>query len=183
MINKKDEDLKEGLTIQDIIPFFERYRIPLKVLDTLYSCKYRYDPPVKDKHYPVMYVFCKGDHVYACNLQVASNGKKIEEEKVKHEKDMYISNNFKTYEKEDEDLEPVHFMINNINDLVDILRNNSDKYEELNVVHINDDLKDLFYQLKHIGYSPMMRFGAGTMNSSACILKKSQTRTFDNFPL
>ena len=94
-----------------------------------------------------MYVLCKGDHVYTCNLKVASISHKIEEDKVKHEKDMYISNNFKTYEKENEDLEPVHFMINNIDDLVDILRNNSDKYDEINVVHINDDLKDLLYQV------------------------------------
>ena len=55
IINKTEEDLKEGLTIQDIVPFFERYRVPLRVLNTLYTCIYRYDPPVQDRHYPVMY--------------------------------------------------------------------------------------------------------------------------------
>jgi len=118
-----------------------------------------------------MFVLCKGDHVYTCNLKVASVAHKIEEDNAKHEKDMFISNNFKTYEKENEDFETVLFMINHIDDLVDILRNNSDKYEVLNVVHINDDLKDLFYQLKHIGYSPMIHFGAGIINSITCIFK------------
>ena len=40
-----------------------------------------------------------------------------------------VSNNFKTFENEDE-VEVVHFTINTIDDLLQILRDNHDKYEE-----------------------------------------------------
>ena len=54
-----------------------------------------------------------------------------------------LVNILKTFENE-EDKEVVHFMINTIDDLIHILRDNHDKREEITVAHMNDDLKELF---------------------------------------
>ena len=115
-----------------------------------------------------MYVLCTNDHVYTCDANIMSISHKIENENITHEDHMYVSNNFKTFENE-EDVEVVHFMINTIDDLLQILRDNHDKYEEISVAHLDDDLKELFYNLKKIGYQPMIHFGAGIINTITCI--------------
>ena len=43
-LNKTEEDLQEGLCVEDIIPFFEKFSVPLRVLNLKYQCIYKYDP-------------------------------------------------------------------------------------------------------------------------------------------
>jgi hypothetical protein len=95
---------------------------------------------------------------------------KIENQELADENKMYVSNNFKTFEKE-EDREVVHFMINTVDDLIQILRDNASKYDEISVAHMDDDLTELFYEPKKAGYQPNIHFGAGIINTITCVFK------------
>ena len=122
-----------------------------------------------------MYVLCTNDHVYTCDNNICSISQKIEKKELTHEDHMYVSKNFKTFEDE-EDREVVHFMIKSVDDLLPIIRENYQKYDEIAVAHTDDDLTELFYELKKFGYQPMIHFGAGNINTITCnftINKKS----------
>ena len=99
-----------------------------------------------------------------------SISQKIDNKELTDENKMYVSNNFKTFGKE-EDREVVHFMINTVDDLIQILRDNASKYDEISVAHMDDDLTELFYELKKAGYQPNIHFGAGIINTITCVFK------------
>ena len=136
---------------------------------------YKYDPPKINKNSRVMYVLCTNDHACTCDNNKSCISQKIEKKELTHEGNMYVSKNFKTFEDE-EDKEVVHFMIKSVDDLLPIIRENYQKHDEIAVAHTDDDLTELFYELKKIGYQPMIHFGAGNINTITCnftINKKS----------
>ena len=93
-IYKTEEELKEGLSVVDVQPFFEKFSLCLRVLDIKYQCVYKYDPPKPNTKHRVMYVLCSNDHVYTCDAIIMSVSHKIENQELTDENKMYVSNYF-----------------------------------------------------------------------------------------
>ena len=70
MIGKSEDNIKEGLTVEEILPFFIKYKLKLRVYDMFYKLIYSYDPPIADKNNKALYCMVKGDHVYTLNHDV-----------------------------------------------------------------------------------------------------------------
>jgi hypothetical protein len=55
IINKTEDDIKNGLSVNEMMPFFEHFSIPLRVYDCMGVCIHRYDPEKRNHHYKAMY--------------------------------------------------------------------------------------------------------------------------------
>ena len=63
-MNKTEENIKDGLTIEAVLPFFVKYKLRLRVFDLMYKLIFRYDPPTFNRHIPPLYCMITGDHFY-----------------------------------------------------------------------------------------------------------------------
>ncbi|MFM7982040.1 MAG: hypothetical protein ACKPKO_22245 [Candidatus Fonsibacter sp.] len=46
VLGKTEENIKEGLTIKEVLPFFQKYKLKLRVYDVFYNLTHKYDPEV-----------------------------------------------------------------------------------------------------------------------------------------
>ena len=42
----RDRNIREGLSIEEVLPFFQKYKLKLRVFDIFYNLIYKYDPEV-----------------------------------------------------------------------------------------------------------------------------------------
>ena len=54
-IGKTEDNVKEGLSIDDVLPFFEKHRLQLRIFDKFYNEILKYDPPTSNHHNKAMY--------------------------------------------------------------------------------------------------------------------------------
>ena len=47
-----------------MLPFFQKYKLKLRVFDIFYKCIFRHDPLVENQNNKTMYVLADGDHIY-----------------------------------------------------------------------------------------------------------------------
>jgi predicted transcriptional regulator len=143
--------------LKDILPFFEKYNLFLRVYDCFGKLVHRHDPLTYDNNNKKMYCMIKGNHVYTLNHNLKSLNQKIEDDddtfKVKVHTDYYIK----------EDKEPIPCrMFENIDDLLKIFKekqeNKSDKEKEIiNLILKDNDLSQLVFELKEAGYEPSIK--------------------------
>ena len=68
-IGKTEEAVKQGLSIEDVLPFFVKYRLQLRVFDKFYKLIHKYDPPNRNHHNKTMFCMVTDGHVYTLNHQ------------------------------------------------------------------------------------------------------------------
>jgi len=157
VIGKSEDDIKQGLSLKDILPFFEKYNLFLRVYDCFGKLIHRHDPLSYDNNNKKMYCMIKGNHVYTLNHNLKSLNQKIEDDddtfRVKVHTDYYIN----------EDKEPIPCrMFENIDDLLKMFKekqeNNSDKEKEIiNLILKGNDLSQLVFELKEAGCEPSIK--------------------------
>ena len=54
-IGKTKAEVKQGLSIEDVLPFFVQFRLQLRVFDKFYKLVHKYDPPNRNHHNKTMY--------------------------------------------------------------------------------------------------------------------------------
>ncbi len=64
LLGKTEENIKDGLTIQEALPFFEKYKLKLRVFDVFNNLIFKHDPVVPNFHNTPVYCVVGGDHVY-----------------------------------------------------------------------------------------------------------------------
>ena len=113
MKKKKTEDnIENGISVNEMLPFFQHFSIPLRVYDCMGECLFRYDTEKRSHAYKAMYCMVKNDHIYVFNNV----------EPLKHKadtplKEKKISKNYYTRDK----LELRQYrMIDGIKDILDI---------------------------------------------------------------
>ena len=170
VIGKTEENIKEGLVWEDILPFFVKYKLRARVFDQFHKLKHSYDPPVLNMENPVFYCMYDDTHVYTLNHDLKSLNQKqddqVDEFRVYASNDYYI----------DEKRKPTkHLMIEDIDEILKIMREVLDIAEDTSeeddtekkkryitdLVHMHDDLEELLWQLYDRGYEPKIRFQAG----------------------
>jgi len=70
VLDRTEDNIKHGLTIDDVLPFFVKYKLRLRVFNIFYKRIFRYDPPVYNGHNKPMYVLADGDHIYTLNHDI-----------------------------------------------------------------------------------------------------------------
>ena len=50
IINRTEETIKDGLTIDDILPFFQHFNLRLRVFDLFYKMIFKYEPEHYDNN-------------------------------------------------------------------------------------------------------------------------------------
>jgi hypothetical protein len=69
-IGKTEENVKDGLSIQDVLPFFEKHRLQLRVFDKFCKMTFKYDPANRNHHNKPMYCMMTDGHIYTLNHDV-----------------------------------------------------------------------------------------------------------------
>jgi hypothetical protein len=70
IISSRAEIIQKGLSISEILLFFVKYRLQLRVFDSFYKLVYQYDPPIRNHHNKVLYCMMKDDHIYTLNHNI-----------------------------------------------------------------------------------------------------------------
>jgi hypothetical protein len=181
LLGKTEETIKEGMTIEEALPFFQQYKLKLRVFDVFYKLIYRYDPVVPNFNNKPFYCLTDGNHIYTLNHNLERLAQKQDEETSEYQ--VYASPDFRTRDKEE--MHPDHRMIEHINDIINILREEeakpSEKQEVVYLIHKDDDLEAVLWQLHAAKYRPQIKYQAGkisfislTVNSTVFILKSQQ---------
>ena len=83
VLGRTEEDIKDGLTINEVLPFFNKYKLKLRVYDVFYNLIHRYDPEVPDFNHRPFYCVTDGDHIYTLNKDLDNLAQKSEDDDYK----------------------------------------------------------------------------------------------------
>ena len=67
VLGRTEDNVRQGLTVDDVLPFFVKYKLRLRVFDVFYKPIFKYDPLVENSNNKPMYVLADGDHIYTLN--------------------------------------------------------------------------------------------------------------------
>ena len=160
-IGKTEEAVKQGLSIEDVLPFFVKYRLQLRVFDKFYKLIHKYDPPNRNHHNKTMFCMVTDGHVYTLNHQ-QKRLEQFEGDDLEVEKKLQVGESYLI--REDAEAKPAR-MIDNIDDILQILKTSKEEDQFVKLIHRKDDLTDLLYQLTDAGYSPGINFEAGRITA------------------
>jgi hypothetical protein len=124
IIGKTPETVANGLTIQDMEPFFVKFRLQVRIFDACYNCIYEYDPQFRNHHNKVLYCLAKNNHIYTLNYNLKSleqTRNDIDEEEDDHEQAMTVRASSDYRIVEDRNTEYCR-MIQNIENILEIIK-------------------------------------------------------------
>ena len=64
ILNKTEETVKLGISVKDVLPFFQQYRLVLRVFDVFGKMICRHDPETRNHNNKAMFCMVEGNHVY-----------------------------------------------------------------------------------------------------------------------
>ena len=53
-----------------MLPFFEKFRLQVKVFDQFYKLVFTYYPPIRNHHNKVLYCLMDSNHIYTLNHNI-----------------------------------------------------------------------------------------------------------------
>ena len=71
-LGKSEDEVKNGFSVNDVIPFFLKYNLQIRVYDSMYDCIYKHDSQNRNHNYKTMFVMVEGDHVYTLNDELSA---------------------------------------------------------------------------------------------------------------
>ena len=181
ILGRTEESIKRGLTCDEVTPFFEQFKLKLRVFDVFHKLIFRYDPRIENFHHKPMYVMVDGSHVYTLNYDI----NRLEQMIINKEEEVFLVKASTNYLlREDKNI--VNYkMISHINDIITILRDapappvqpkrrkkgeakpEVKKEKELKeivfLIQKDNDLEAILWQLIDAKYIPKVRWGAGTL--------------------
>ena len=118
-IGMTEDTIKNGISANNILPCFVKYKLQLRVFDIFGKLVFMYDPPIKSHHNKVMYCLIKGNHAYTLNHDLKALQQKIQTPEDKH----FISKASPNYHINDNDNKKAieYKMIEHVNDLLQLL--------------------------------------------------------------
>ena len=115
VLGRTEEDIKDGLTIKEVLPFFRKYKLKLRVYDVFYNLIHRYDPGVPNFNHRPFYCVTDGDHIDALNKDLDSLAQKSEDDEYK----VSVGSSFHIPDKPSE--KSNHIIIEHIDEMLEIL--------------------------------------------------------------
>ena len=156
LLNTTEEDIHEyGISINNMKKVFQFFNLPVKLYN--YQCQliFQYFPPNHDKGHRkrIFTALIKNNHIYPINgnqdrLFQLEGGKKSLD--IKASKFFFIT---------DRTEPPKYKMFSHIDELLKL----TDK-DEYYLVHKDNNLTEVLYQFKKVGYEPYIRYRAGQIS-------------------
>ena len=163
ILDKTEDDIKNGLSINDVLPFFKKFNLSVRIFDLFYKCIFKYDPEKRDHHNKVLYCMMVDNHIYTIN-QNAISLQHVSEEGGLTENIIFASSDYKVKERE---AKP-NFMIDTINDIFKPrLDEEGEEAKTVFLIHKSNNLIGLLYDLLEVGYKP----GIGLIRGNIASLK------------
>jgi len=178
IIGKTEETVKDGISITSLLPFFEKYRIPLRVFDCTYKLVFKHNPPLTSRDHPkAMYVLQKNNHIYTLNHDLKRLKQKLHED---YGFTLSASENYYINEKEKYN---TFKMLENIDDVLKVIKTHIAKHPDekddvqvsFNCVYKTDNLEKLLFEIIGAGYDPQINFNAGNIQRIVLRLQKRFT--------
>jgi len=186
-IRKTEDNVKEGLSIQDVLPFFEKYRLQLRVFNKFCKIEFKYDPPNRNHHNKAMYCMMSDGHIYTLNYDIKKLEQTIDDDDGDDDMKPKVGESYVI--REDAKATPAK-MFKDINDINQIVAEmGPTEYDDngkpitriLKLIHQDDDLMEILNDLIEAGYYPGISFDAGrvtalkiTVNYIFCIIEVQQ---------
>ena len=174
IIGKTEDTIKSGLSIDDMRPFFVKFKLSVRVFDKFYKLVFRYDPPVRNNNNKTLYCMMDGNHIYTLNHDI----KKLEQHlDVDLDYEIKPSSDYKVKKDDDDEQTIDHIMISTIDDIITILNKFEDSKEEKTIylIHKDDNLTAMLYNLLEKGYQPNVKYETGRITH---IIMKFNTHLF-----
>jgi hypothetical protein len=179
VLGRTEQNIREGLSIEEVMPFFQKYKLKLRVFDIFYNLIYKYDPEVPNFNHRPFYCVTDGDHIYTLNRDLDSLAQKTPEDDYK----VLASPNFHIPDKATEPSN--HRIMEHIDELLEILREQEGaEGEEEKISYLiqkHDNLEAVVWQLYDAGFRPRIKHGAGrlswvslSINKHTFIIKSQQ---------
>ena len=131
-------------------PVFEELKFTVRLYNCLGQNVFPYEPERKNKNVSVLFGLIKGNHIYTMIDNIMSISPRDFQEDMK----LCASTDFRLNSKE----KPVKYVFNDIDDVMDIVKNNEDE-GEVNVVS-NRSLNSVYCDFKRAKYEPKIIIGA-----------------------
>ena len=156
LLHTTEEDMHEyGISINNMKKVFQFFNIPVKLYDCQCQLIFQYFPPNHDKGHRkrIFTALIKNNHIYPINgnqdrlFQLDGEKKRID---IKASKNFYIT---------DRTEPPKYKMFSHIDELLKL----TDK-DEYYLVHKDNNLTEVLYQFKKVGYEPYIRYRAGQIS-------------------
>ena len=164
ILNVSEEIIKEGLTVYQVVPFFEKFKLCLKVFNELGRLIFKYIPDKPNKDEKRCYVQLKGNHIYTMNNNLQTLILKY----VDDEPEIIIYAPSPNYYI-NEDSEPVKAkMITSINDIPNIINNLTEDDKHITLIHNENDLIKCCFDLIKSGYHPKIKFLGNRLTHIYC---------------
>ena len=155
MLNRTEDDIhKYGISINQMKPIFKFFSIPVK----LYNCEcqllFQYIPDnyKNNRHTQIFTGMIKNNHIYPIN----ANWDRLNHLDVSDPKELKVSSNFYI---NDMDEPPTYKIFSHIDELLKLTED--DRY---NLIHVDNNLNEVLFQLKGAGYEPFVRYQANKIS-------------------
>ncbi len=142
-----EEQVKDGLSIEDVLACCTKHRVTVRVFDKFYKMIAKHEPPGKNHiNNKPMYVMVTDGHVYTLNHDI----KHLEHQQ--DEDDHYAPAVCDTYYINDEAKPRKAKMMRDIDDILQVIRDmpapeDPKEKQIFTLIHREDNLTDLLYQL------------------------------------
>ena len=188
LIGKTEENVKDGCSLPDVMPFFHKSRIPIRIYNEFSKCIFKYDPETPNTHFRVFHGSIKDNHIYTMNY----NLKQLEQQGTTKPLELPASSNYITADTKTNDTQATYTMLNNLDDLLTIIKHaietkdiqiehyttmskkDRTAYEKakqdakdkviFNLIYKTNNLNELTYQIKKAGYDPLIKYVAGSIS-------------------
>ena len=165
-INRLDleDDETTPLSIDDVMPFFVKHKLGLVCIDSLNNLIVNVN---SDNKVGVMHVLITDNHCVLLNRNTMSLGRIVNAEGYENMGGKALNSNYSSF-KDDAHISKKSFIfINDLDDLVKIIKDNVDMEAEktINIIHRNDDLENILWNMVQFGYYPSVRKRNGSYAS------------------
>ena len=160
VLGRNEEDIKDGLTIDEVLPFFKKYKLKLRVYDVFYNLIFKYEPDTPNFNNPALFCVTDGDHIYTLNTDLDRLAQKTSSD------EFHLSTNSNFYTPEKQEEKANYRVVDHIDEIMDVLRElgNTDEEKVVYLVHKTDNLEAIVWQLYDAGYRPNLKYGIGKLS-------------------
>ena len=155
LLNTTEEDMHEyGISINNMKKVFWFFNIPVKLYDAQCQLIFQYFPPHHDKGHRkrIFTALIKNNHIYPIN----ANQDRLCQLNGERAIDFTASKNFYITDKTEP---PKYKMFSHIDELLKLT-----DQDEYYLIHKDNNMTEVLYQFKKVGYEPYIRYRAGRIS-------------------